>query len=59
MVEKLWKVLSSFEIETIYVQNKSCPIWNVLVAAARHNFYFDGERSLFPVWFSGSTAAWD
>lgn len=58
MVEKLWKVVSSFEIETIYVQSKSCPIWNVLVAAARHNFYFDGERSLFPACFSGFTSAW-
>lgn len=44
------------------LQNKSFTFWKILVAAIRHSFYFEGERSTFPVCFavfpSFITAQW-
>lgn len=49
---KLEKVQHKPEIETVYVQSKRRPFWNVLVSDVRHNFYSEGEHSPLPVCFA-------
>lgn len=49
---KLEKVQHKPESESVYVQSKRRPFWNVLVSDIRHNFYSEGEHSPLPVCFA-------